>query len=271
MYHTRGLFVVATLAAALCGTPAFTQQQKAAPKPDTKINDVVITLHGAQGPLVQAEWDGKPWIMQVEAKAKIELTGTAELDYITLAKGPLLARVRTEVNTRQKVSTNPVSEVELVIMSDANIPGVSTDSGIASFGDSQPKPNNNPVQNAAVTGLVTGYKNGVAVINGYKITIDPAAKVKVNFDAAGAFQALPPGTKVNVNLAYFEKLPGRALITGAKMEFAEPLAIPQPKRPGGKGGPAAKSEDKEKTMKEPAKDAAKEKEMTKEPAKAAKE
>jgi hypothetical protein len=227
-----GLFVLAWTVHVPAQTP---------PKPDGTGTKEAATFEGAQGNVVQLKLGQNSWLMQLEPKAVITFTGTAETDFVELAKSPLMVRFRAEINTRQKKATAPVSEIEIVNLSEINKPGAVVD-GLGGFAE-QPKGPPPETQSLLITSPVSSYKNGeLTLAGGIKVPVDPMAKVTVNLDGPAALLATPPQANTVITYKYFTKQPGRGILSRMESTGVEPLAAP--KKPMPRATAATKAKEK---------------------------
>jgi hypothetical protein len=226
----KSLFV----AVVVFGCCLSTSAQPQPPKPEHM--ETEATLKGIKGNLCQVTIGQNTWLLQIDPKLKVEIKGTAELDYLPLVQLPLMVRYKTELNNRTKSATTPVTELEILNVSEQDRPGVLNDS-VTSFNE-QPKKGPPPMTgNYQVTGPVTSYKNGTLQIGQVKASIDPAAKISMLLKDPKSFLLLPPGATMKIKLDYYPMLEGKGLLKEVDATLAEPLAAPKkpnPKSPGGK-------------------------------------
>jgi hypothetical protein len=210
------------------------QKAPAAPKPDAKYEEQDMTLLGAQvvgqNLIIQVEYENKNWLWQVDPKAKVEITGEADQDFLSVMPNFLVARIRSEVNVRQKAATAPVSEIEIMSISDTIKPGIVEDGLGGGLGE-QPKGPIPQTKNVMITGPIQGLKNGKFTIGGVKAELDPAVKIIVSLNTPGSLAVLPPKTVLKVSGDFFSMAPGRGILKAAEVKLAEPLTGPKKPMP----------------------------------------
>lgn len=223
-------------------------QNNAAPKPDGTGTKEAAIYEGSQGKILQLKLGQNSWLMQLDPKAVITYSGTAETDFVQLAQAPLMVRFKAEIHNRQKKATETVTEVEIINANETNKPGAVIDGlgGLAQEPVKGPPPE---TQRYMITGPVSSYKNGEMTVLGIKVPVDPMAKVTVNLDGQAALLATPPQANTTISYKYFTKQPGRGMLT--KMETVGTEPLPAPKKPLPRTPPASNTKGKEKPEPKP--------------------
>jgi hypothetical protein len=212
------------------------------PKPDGSGNKEAATYEGVQGNIVGLKLGATSWLMQLDPKVVVTFTGTAETDFVQLAQAPLMVRFRAEINTRQKKATEPVTEIEIINVSELDKPGVVVEA-VGGFAGA-PEVTKGPqpeTQRYQVTGPVSSYKNGEMTVMTIKVPVDPMAKVTVNLNGPTALLATPPQANAVISYKYFTKQPGKGILTKMEATGTTPLAAPKkpiPKTPTNAKGKA---------------------------------
>jgi hypothetical protein len=217
---------IATLLIWSAHVPAQTQ-----PKPDGTGTKEAAVYEGIKGNIVGLKLGNNSWLMQLDPKAVVTFTGTAETDFVQVAQLPLMVRIKAEINTRQKKATETVTEIEILNVSETEKPGAVVDGlgGGAFAAPEQPKGPQPETQRYQITGPVSGYKNGELTVLGIKIPVDPMAKVTVNLTGPAALLATPPQANAVVSYKYYTKAPGKGILSYFEATGTEPL--PAPKKP----------------------------------------
>jgi len=232
--------------------PAAAQRQPNKPVFDNLVTPA--TLQGIRGNLCQVMVVNQPWLLQIDPKVKVEITGTAEPDYLALMQPPLMVRFKAEVNTKTKQATAAVTEMEILNPTEKIKAGAVVEES-NTFDD--PKKGTQPATiNYEVTGPVSGYKNGQMVVMGLKVAVDPAAKITVKITEPKMLLMLPAGTVMTADFDYLTMTQGKGILKEAKVALTEPLAPPKKPMPnaGKKGSDPKPPANKGKTKADEAKE-----------------
>jgi hypothetical protein len=168
--------------------------------------------------------------MEINPKARIAITGTAELDFIPYIKAPLMLQFTTDMNSKNNQPTGKIAEMEIVSASEKVVPGMVRDIDTPAGPDAKKLP---PAATyiLQVTGGPQSYKNGVLQIGGKKFEIDPAGKINVKCDSLSALVAIPPNQDVDIVIGYQENPMKKPMppfyLLGLKYELPEPLSAPK--------------------------------------------
>jgi hypothetical protein len=190
--------------------------------------------------------DGRPMVLKFDDKVKVELTGTADLDFLPYIRSPMLLKIKTEITTKTKTSTGAVKEMEISTVSPENKEGVQSDEASGLLSPTQKKGPPPALQTVEIKGVPTAYKNGVLTIQGMKVQIDPEAKITVNADAPSALAIIPPGTKFEILYRVVPNVPNPQayppVLEAVKVKLEEPYSAP--KKPGAKKAEPPKTDPK---------------------------
>ncbi len=124
------------------------------PKPDGTGSKEAAVFEGAKGNIVQVKLGNNSWLMQLDPKVVVTFTGTAETDFVQLAQAPLMVRIKAEVHNRQKKVLEPVTEIEIINISETEKPEPSSMVSVEALPQTHLNPRDRNLKHSVTKSLV---------------------------------------------------------------------------------------------------------------------